>query len=291
MVLAPLIAKVAATVVAATAAAPGAPVQAGAHCSVAPLSKSELRDGDAASRRFRALQTRERAPDLMGFRYGPRLPPPSPRERRRVRELSHERRFFGLNPSHLLVRRLMRDHSPRSRTSLLVGIQVTRIEERDLLFRTRIEDALGKVDRYGKRCAPDTWADVYLDYTPWPARYRVVALFNGPLAAHRRALARRYRFRGLMDFRSVRYSLRELFAVQRDIDRDWDGWKARGFEINNTGIDPERNVVVVGMEHPTRAARAPARIAWQSSASLAGWFGRSGRWSRFRCCSRWRRPR
>lgn len=257
MVLGALIAEVMATAVAATGS--GAQAHDATKCSVKPLPRAELREGEAATRRFRSLQTRERAPDLMGFRYGPRLPPPSPRERRLIREWSQERRFFGLNPSHLLVRRLMRDHSPRSRTSFVLDLKVTRIEERDLRFRTRIEDALGKVDRYGRRCAADTWADVYLDYRPWPARYRVVALFKGPLAAHRRALARRYRFHQLMHLRSVRYSLRELFAVQRDIDRDWDEWKARGFEINNTGIDPERNVVVVGMEHPTKAARAAFR--------------------------------
>ena len=245
-----------------------APAQDATHCSVAPLSKAELREGDAASRRFRALQTRERAPDLMGFRSGPRLPEPSARERRRIREWSGERRFFGLNPSHLLVRRLMRDHSSRSRTSFVIGIKVTRIEERDLLFRTRIDDALGRVDAYGKRCARDTWADVYLDHGRWPARYRVVALFKGPLAAQRRALTRRYRFRQLMDLRRVRYSLRELLAVQRDID--WDEWKARGFEINNTGIDSERNAVVVGMEHPSKAAREAFRERYGRAVIVTG---------------------
>ena len=107
-------------------------------------------------RAFRRLEALEAAPDLMGFRRGPKLAPPTRRERHKIRLKRSERRFFGLNPSALLVRRLMRDHSRRSVISQLVGIRVTRLEERELNFQDRIEDALREVDRYTSRCARGT---------------------------------------------------------------------------------------------------------------------------------------
>jgi hypothetical protein len=128
-------------------------------CTVAPLSQTVLRHGVASVRHFRELLARERGADLMGFRRGPRLKPPSAHERSQIEDARSLRRQFGLNPSTLLIRRLIRNHSRRS-----------------------------QVD----------------DDRPWPAEFRVVIRFKGPLGVHRAALRTRFRYHGLLPVRAPR---------------------------------------------------------------------------------------
>jgi hypothetical protein len=242
-------------------------------CSVAPLSGTVLERGAASVRHFRRIQARERRPGLMGFRRGPRLGPPTKAERTRISEARQIRRDFGLNPSTLLIRRLARDHSHRSRRSFwLPPLRVTALEERDLRVRERVETGgLNELDRYVKHCARKTYAGMYFDRDrPWPAEYRIVVLFKGPLERHRELFRTRLRYHSLMPVRHGRFSLRDLGAVQERLDADWDQWKRDGFELNTQGFDARRNAIVVGIGNPSRRATDAFRERYGSAVILEG---------------------
>ena len=95
-------------------------------------------------------------------------------------------------------------------------------------------------------------------------------LFTGRLETARRALATRYRYHQILAVRGARYSLRELRATQARIEADWDYWTQRGFEVNNIGLDEERNAVTVGMENPSREAKAAFRERYGPSVIVNG---------------------
>src|SRR3954470_16579648 len=121
----------------------------GGGCSVRPLPRAALHRAAADVSEYRRIEARQRRPDLMGFRRGPRLGPPTKVERGRIAEAREQRRDYGLNPSTLLIRRLARDHSARSlrsRTFWVRGLKVTTVEERGLRFRDRVEAELPKIE-------------------------------------------------------------------------------------------------------------------------------------------------
>jgi hypothetical protein len=252
------------------AAADGAPERPAGGCRVAPLSPSVLRRGAASVRHFRRIEAAERAPGLMGFRRGPRLGAPSKAEQIRITEAREERSTFGLNPSTLLIRRLARDHSHRSVEShWLRPLRVTAIEERDLSFRDRVEISLREVDRYVAHCARKAYAGLYIDYR-WPAEYRIVVLFKGPLEGHRSAFLTHTRYHSLLPVRHARYSLRDMGVVQERLDADWDEWKRQGFELNTQGFDARRNAIVVGIANPSRRATEAFHARYGSAVILEG---------------------
>lgn len=238
-------------------------------CPVKPLPQPVLQRSALEVERFEWLQEQERAPGLMGFRAGPRLEPPTRNERHLIAAARSERRQLGLNPSRLLVRRLMRDHSARSRR--FQGTKVTTIEARDLRFRERVEDTTPEIGRYGDRCARDTYAGLYFDPDrPWPARYRIVLRFTGPLGPHRRALRTRARYHHLLPVRGARHSLRELQALEERVVADLEDWKRQGYRLNSVVLDARRNAVVVGIENPSRQARDAFRERYGSGVVLQG---------------------
>jgi hypothetical protein len=99
------------------------PAAAAAPCPVEPLPEEVLRSGDDAVERYRELRRRQFTPDLMGYRDGPALGPPSPKERRAIRRALRFRRIFGLNTKRLLIRRLLRDHSPPGAPSATAALR------------------------------------------------------------------------------------------------------------------------------------------------------------------------
>jgi hypothetical protein len=243
------------------------------RCKLAPLSGTVLKNGAASVRDFRRIQARERRPGLMGFRRGPRLGKPSKAERERIEEAREVRRDFGLNPSTLLIRRLARDHSQRSRRSFfLPPLKVTALEERDLRFRDRFETSgLNEVDRYIANCGRRADAGLYVESDrPWPAPYRIVVLFKGPLERHRRLFRTRTRYHSLLPIRHARFSLHDFAAVQERLDADWDEWKRQGFELNTQGFDVRRNAIVVGIANPSRRATKAFQARYGSAVILEG---------------------
>jgi hypothetical protein len=257
-------------VLAGVSAGASQPRVAGNACSAPVLRGSVLRRGAATVHDFRRAQTRERASDLMGFRRGPRLAPPSSTESARIERARSLRGQIGLNPSTLLIRRLARDHSRRSQSSFLFpGLKVTAIEERDLALRDRFENKLLEVSGYGVRCARDVYGGLYVDAgRPWPARYRIVALFKPPVAPHGAALRTRFRYHGVLPLHAARHSLQELFDLQARVEQDRDDWRSKGYDVQSVGIDVRRNVVVAGISNPSPGATAAFRERYGSAVVL-----------------------
>jgi hypothetical protein len=246
----------------------------GGGCSVRPLPRAALHRAAADVSEYRRIEARQRRPDLMGFRRGPRLGPPSKAERARIEEAREQRRDNGLNPSTLLIRRLARDHSTRSlrsRSFWVTGLKVTTVEELGLRFRDRVEAELPKIEPYVRQCARTTYAGEYFDSgRPWPARYRIVVLFKGPLERHRKLFRTRVRYHSLMPIRHARFSLHDFAAVQERLDADWEDWKRQGFELNTQGFDVRRNAIVVGIANPSPDATEAFRERYGSAVILEG---------------------
>jgi hypothetical protein len=229
-------------------------------CDLPPLPAAERREARQEMRRQERRRRIQAAPDLQGYRDGPRLRPPSKRERRRIRVARSVRRGFGLNPSRLLIRRLFRaDRSQIVLRDLYGGQPLTPVEARDVGFQVfRVIQSQGRVERYGRRCAPDAYAGVY-PISRWPEGITLQVLFTRNVGAHAHRLRRLHRYAPLLRFRTVRFTKRELLALQERIDDDWEQLERDGIDISATGIDVAHNAVVIYMPEPTRAARAELR--------------------------------
>lgn len=210
-------------------------------------------------RRELRRRRRERATDLMGYRAGPALGRPSRRERRRIESVRHDRLFFaGLNPSRLLIRRLLRDRHVLRHTE--PGFPpMTPIERRDFDFQqTRELSAQGRIWRYGRRCAPGRYGGEY-PTVRWPEGIRIHVRFTANRAVEAAHLRARYPYAPLLVFERARFTLRELNAVERRIERDSDALVRQGFRISLLAVDERHNAVEVGIDRPTAAQRAELR--------------------------------
>jgi hypothetical protein len=192
----------------------------------------------------------------MGFRRGPRLPPPSPAERRQISIQRAERLLFALNPSRLLIRRLLRDHSPVVRKGLdLVGARLTPLELRTENFEQGpFQQALSRVDAYGSRCARQDHGGIFTSERP---RQPMLLTVNVTRAvsyylAHYRS---NFRYGILLRVQRVRFSLATLGRVQARITSDWNRGRVH-LGINRIALNVQANRIDVGLGHPShRAAR------------------------------------
>ncbi|MEA2397699.1 MAG: hypothetical protein QOK25_1255 [Thermoleophilaceae bacterium] len=222
-----------------------------ARCVVPRLSAAVRHGGDLAVARYHRQRRREFAHDLMGYRDGPPLRPPSHGERKRIRDIRSTREQFGLNASTLLIRRLMRDRAHRDRGFGLLGIALTPLEIQTVRFEDRVQDSIAPLDAYAAHCAADEFGGAYF-FNRRAGGY-VGAIFTAHLGHHVKALRARLRYGALLRVRRGRYTLRQLNAVQRRVNRDWDsGELARqGLDVQSTGRDDQANRVEVGLSNPS----------------------------------------
>jgi hypothetical protein len=188
----------------------------------------------------------------MGYRKGPRLSPPNARERE-IRDDKGFREQFHLNTSTLLIRRLLRHAPPHSNEQF--GVPLTRVEQRDMAFRLRVQSTLGPVDRYRHLCAKGESVQEYL----YDRRTGVLvgANFTRSVVLHRRELEQRYRFRGLLRVRRVRFSDEDLASASNRVGRDWQNGvlAGLGLKVSSIGTDSEADRIIVDLENPSPHAR------------------------------------
>jgi hypothetical protein len=195
----------------------------------------------------------------MGYRRGPALGPPSVPERHKIRRSLEFRHLFRLNPSVLLIRRLLRAHGhgidPAGGGT---GVPLAALELRDLAFRSRVEGAIFRLTRFQRLCAGRTSAGLYL----FDRRegVSVATRFTGHLGARRRQMLRRFEFGPVLRVLPARFSLRDLTSVQRRIEDDEAFLAAHGIEVGATDIDVARNRVGVELRRGgTRGRRLMLR--------------------------------
>ena len=223
-------------------------------CPGPELSPGELTRGAAEVRVYRTERARMFAPDLMGYRGGPRLGRPSRSERREIADALEVRRGLGLNTDRLLIRRLLRDsHAP----VVDPDTPVTRLERRVLGRQDAFDDAIGGIQNFVENCVPGQ-AGLYEDRTPHDGFFLVALVTRDPEGTLT-ALRARYRYGDLLRVRVVRYSADQLKAVTDAIDRDDRFLRSRGIDIRSLGTDIERNRVEVGLRRPSARARALLR--------------------------------
>jgi hypothetical protein len=190
----------------------------------------------------------------MGYRRGPELAPPSPRERRKIRRSLEFRHTFRLNPSVLLIRRLLRAHGhgvdPAGGGT---GVPLAALELRDLKFRSRVERASVRLTRFQRLCAGRTSAGLYL-FDRRVGAY-VAARFTSNLRARRRQMLRRFEFGPVLRVLPARFSLRDLTSVQRRIEDDEAFLATRGIEVGATDIDVARNRVGIELKRGGASGR------------------------------------
>jgi hypothetical protein len=232
-----------------------APAAAGAApCPVEPLPDEVLQSGDAAVERYRELRRLQFTPELMGYRDGPALGPPSRKERRAIRRALRFRRTFGLNTKRLLIRRLLRDHSLAvRRTKWDFGTPLTSLEKRDFAFRTRVETT-GPINRYLELCAHRVSGGIHIDQGH-PSGLRIVASVVAGLERHREALSRRYKYRALVRVRLVRFTERHLQALMDRLNPDLNELERSGVDVDSAGLSISHNRVFVEVEGLTRRER------------------------------------
>jgi hypothetical protein len=228
---------------------------AAAPCPVEPLPEEVLRSGDDAVERYRELRRLQFTPDLMGYRDGPALGPPSRRERRAIRHALRFRRSFGLNTSRLLIRRLLRDRSPAvQRWAGELGTPLAAPERSDFRFRTRVESGTRAVDRYVDLCAGRVSGGIHIDQRHPRGIHVVVSVVAGR-ARHLKALSSRYRFRALLRVRLVRFTERHLQALMDRLNGDVDEFERLGVDVDSFGLSITHNRVFMEVEGLTRRER------------------------------------
>jgi hypothetical protein len=160
-----------------------------------------------------------------------------------------------LNPSTLLIRRLLRAHGrgvdPEGGGT---GVPLAAPEVRDLEFRRRVEDAVVRLVRYQQRCATRSSAGLYL----FDRRSGVFVgvRFTIGVRHHRLQMLRRFPYGALLRVRSARFTLKQLSAVQRRIEEDDAFLRSRGIEVGATDLDIVRNQVAVELRRaPSGAGR------------------------------------
>jgi hypothetical protein len=154
----------------------------------------------------------------------------------------------------LLLRRLFRERV-RKVVHYIDGTPFTPIEWRDFRFQQRrVIPSQGKVERYGKRCAPGAYAGEYPTMR-WPEGIRIHVRFTRELAANARRLRARHRYAPLLRFHPARFTLRELNAVSNRIAEDSDQLAADGIEMSTVSVGERRNRVLVGTCHGDRTAQ------------------------------------
>jgi hypothetical protein len=224
-------------------------------CVVRKLAPEVRRAGERSVVTYHRLRRREYESDLMGFRPGPRLGSPSRTERRHIRASLTFRHTFKLNPSRLLIRRLLRAHGrgvdPEGGGT---GVPLAAPELRDLAFRSRVEAATVRLSRYGRRCAEGSFAGLYL--VDRRSGVLAVTRFTTHLRRHRLEVRRRFRYGALLRVRAARFTMSRLLAVQRRIEDDDAYLRSRGIEVGATDVDVVRNRVEIELRRaPSGAGR------------------------------------
>lgn len=228
---------------------------AAAPCPIERFPDETLRAGDDAVERYQELRRLQFTPDLMGYRDGPALGPPSHRERRAIRHALRFRRFFGLSQSRLLVRRLLRDRSRAVRRSAAdLGTPLTALEQRDFDFRLRVQNGTASVHRYVDRCARRVSGGIHLDQDD-PDGIHIVVSVVAARDRHLQALRARYRFRALLRVRVVRFTERRLEALMDRLNGDVDEFERLGVDVDSFGLSITHNRVFMEVEGLTRRER------------------------------------
>jgi hypothetical protein len=238
----------------------GASAHEPAGCPVPRLTHAQKHRAHVEIRREARRRRREGAPDLMGYRDGPALGRPDRRERRDIADARAERSLVGLNPRRLLIRRLLRADSPAIRKSWeLIAAPMTSLELRDYFFQQdRVVESQSRIERYGRRCVPQTYAGEYTTVR-WREGIRVHVLFTKSRGKYGRRLAARYPYAALMKVHRARFTLRYLNALQRRIDADWDELHRQGIQVSLTGVRVEYNAVELVIPHPSHEDRTELR--------------------------------
>jgi len=226
---------------------------AGGPCSTPPLPARERSSGETAVRHYLRWRTAEFAPDLMGYRKGPRLGPPSKRERSEIVHERGQRELFHENTSTLLIRRLLRDRSKAVRDNAdLLDYRMTPIEVRAHWFEERFGAATERATTYAGRCLADTYGGVYRSKPREGVTLTFV--FTDDPSSHLAALRQRFRYGSRIRVAQGRWTLTQLQAVSDRIFHDDEAALERlGVDVNGGWIDEEHNEADVGVSHPTAA--------------------------------------
>ena len=232
-----------------------------AGCPVPTLSAAKRAAGNRAAEQYVRERHDEFNANLMGYRRGSRLPRETRHERRTIADQRATRLQFALNPSRLLIRRLLRDHSRAVRKShSVIGIALTPLEVRTIEFELHFEQATTPIDRYSARCARGDAGGAYFSRHRGRAELRVVNVTRD-IGRYLDAYRSRVRYGLLLRVRRVRFSVVALKRVQQRLDGDWlRGDLARlNVEVVSTGIDDERNAIEVDLSNPSPTAAATLR--------------------------------
>jgi hypothetical protein len=127
-------------------------------------------------------------------------------------------------------------------------------KERDLDFRTRVQNSTRPVHRYVDRCAHRVSGGIHIGQGH-PRGIHVVVSVVGGRARHVAALGSRYRFRGLLRVRRVRFTERRLRSVQDRVGDDFGELRALGVDVRASTLVIARNRVLVGVKEVSRRDR------------------------------------
>lgn len=164
-------------------------------------------------------------------------PQPAPPRPTRVEQYMADRRRFGFRSDKAYVKKLIR----RGVWEYDVGyIPVTPRENRYLRLRDRLR--LGRAVARYLRHHPNLSGGVSVE-DDWPREPYLLVRVTRDAERMERVLRRRARFPDNLRTKRVAHSYRALRRVQRRID--FDAHEADGFHVSTTGVDIDRNRVVI----------------------------------------------
>lgn len=132
--------------------------------------------------------------------------------------------------------------NPRARIFLL-DIPLLPEEETALRARQATLDDVAGWARVQGVSNPDEYGGLYID----PARGVVVALFTRDPERHRQAIFARLGRVGPLEVRQVRYTERELRALQERISADWEWSRTVQAAMQGVGVLTSENLVLVSI--------------------------------------------
>jgi len=179
-----------------------------------------------------------------GTHPSPTVPPLADADR-----LAQHRQFredFALRSDDAYVNSLL-----NSSPSPTYGVPLTVDEEHIIDSRDLVERGLSTIDDYGRRAAPESYADLYVDQND---RGNVYVGFIQDQAKHMTALREVFPYPSKLRAFAARFTRVELLDLQDRVGADLELLEAEGIDVRAISIDVEGNRVEVGVVAPTQAA-------------------------------------
>lgn len=228
-------------------------------CSLPTLSAAKLERGEAMVRAYRRNLRIEFSPRLQGY-AGLKLPPfktLSRREQALYQRAGFFRLTVGLNTDPRLIFGLQRARRHGARhVGSVFGVPVTKPERQIVTLTFKVFAAFGRVDLYGKACAPG-YAGLYVESGQPKQGILLAARFKNDLAFHTNAIGAHFQFSGLLAVEGAQFDLAELSGAMAALNRDRELLERKGIAILIKSVDYELNRVAVlfRARDPARAAR------------------------------------